>query len=66
MKLVFTWQDADPGKIAFGLDADFFTYEVEVPERFIPEQVLRAVKAGCTPRVLLVLEGSPCGELAEE
>ena len=43
MKLVFTWQDADPGKIAFGLDADYFAYEAEVPENFIPKQILQAV-----------------------
>nr|DAW66636.1 MAG TPA: hypothetical protein [Caudoviricetes sp.] len=57
MKLVFTWQDADPGKIAFGLDADYFAYEAEVPENFIPKQILQAVKNGYRPRVSLVLEG---------
>ena len=56
MKLVFTWQMFDPGQIKFGLDADHFAYEAEIPERFIPEQVLTAVKNGFKPRVLLVNE----------
>jgi len=56
MKLVFTWQMFDPGQIEFGLDAEHFAYEAEIPERFIPEQVLTAVKKGFKPRVLLVNE----------
>ena len=56
MKLVFTWQMFDPGQIEFGLDAEHFAYEAEIPERFIPEQVLTAVKNGFKPRVLLVNE----------
>ena len=59
MKLVFTWQMFDPGQIAFGLDAEHFAYEAEIPERFIPKQVLQAVKDGFNPRVLLVLKGEP-------
>ena len=58
MKLVFTWQMFDPGQIKFGLDADHFAYEAEIPERFIPEQVVAAVEQGFNPRVLLVNEGA--------
>ena len=54
MKLIFTWQCCDPRQIAFGLDAEHFAYEAEIPEHFIPEPVLMAVEQGFKPRVLLV------------
>ena len=54
MKLIFTWQCFDPGQIAFGLDAEHFAYEAEIPEHFIPELVLMVVEQGFKPRVLLV------------
>lgn len=54
MKLIFTWQCFDPGQIAFGLDAEHFAYEAEIPEHFIPEPVLMVVEQGFKPRVLLV------------
>ena len=54
MKLIFTWQCFDPGQIAFGLDAEHFAYEAEIPEHFIPEPVLMAVEQVFKPRVLLV------------
>lgn len=54
MKLILTWQCFDPGQIAFGLDAEHFAYEAEIPEHFIPEPVLMAVEQGFKPRVLLV------------
>ncbi|MGF7108215.1 hypothetical protein [Treponema pedis] len=58
MKLVFTWQSFDPGQIAFGLDAEYFTYEVEIPESCIPTEVLTAVEKGFKPHVFLVHEGT--------
>ena len=58
MKLIFTWQMFDPGQIAFGLDAEHFAYEAEIPESLIPKQVLTAIKQGFKPRVLLVNEGT--------
>ena len=57
MKLVFNWQECDPGAAAFGVEADHLTYEAEIPESFIPKQVLTAIKQGFKPRVLLVSEG---------
>ena len=32
MKLVFNWQEIDPGAAAFGVEADHLTYEAEIPE----------------------------------
>ena len=58
MKLVFNWQEIDPGAAAFGVEADHLTYEAEIPESFIPKQVLTAIKQGFKPRVLLVNEGT--------
>ncbi|EPF46446.1 hypothetical protein E4N70_02100 [Treponema vincentii] len=58
MKLVFNWQECDPGEAAFGVEAAHLTYEAEIPESFIPKQVLMAIKQGFKPRVLLVNEGT--------
>ena len=57
MKLVFNWQECDRAA-AFGVEADHLTYEAEIPESFIPKQVLTAIKQGFKPRVLLVNEGT--------
>ncbi|WP_444818474.1 hypothetical protein E4N82_09080 [Treponema denticola] len=56
MKLIFTWEYADPGAATVGVRASYYTYEADIPDCYIPDVVLQEVKRGTKPQVRLVNE----------
>lgn len=56
MKLIFTWEYADPGAAAAEVRASYYTYEADVPDSYIPYAVLNELKSGGKPQVRIVNE----------